>query len=215
MPIVKKDKKLSEDKPTLVNFILDESGSMHGFRTQTISGFNEYVNSLKAEAKNKVEMTLTQFQSNNVNIVYSNKNICRVPELTDKTYKPYDMTPLYDAIGNTITKTESKKNIEKYSVLFVIMTDGVENSSQEYTRESIFKMIEEKKKQGWVFTFLGANQDSYAEGMKMGIRHTMDFDQILTAKAMHKAASSTMTFMSRASTGKIYTKNENFFDDKK
>ena len=127
----KPTKKTSKPKPSTksVSYILDETGSMMGFKTQTISGFNEYIKTLKADKLVKYKMTLTRFNSNSISIDYLDKPIADVPELTSDTYRPRDLTPLYDAIGKTITDIESKKAVGK-DILFVIMTDGQENASK-------------------------------------------------------------------------------------
>lgn len=149
---------------TYVSFILDETGSMDIIRDQTIEGFNEYLGTLKQKPKD-VRFTLTQFNSSKVATVYSNAKLATVKELTRDTYRPYDMTPLYDAIGVTIKAIgEDKEN-----VIIVIQTDGGENASKEYTHAMILELIRQKQEDGWTFVFLGADIDSYAISQSMGI----------------------------------------------
>lgn len=161
---------MAKPKNTVVNFVLDETGSMLSVKVATISGFNEYLVGLK-ESKAKVWMTLTKFNSTKVEVVHDAVLVKDVPDLNEKTYVPEHLTPLYDAIGKTIRATEEalKKKRGKPAVLCVIMTDGLENASKEYTREGIFNLIEEKTKEGWTFAYLGANQDAYAVGESIGV----------------------------------------------
>lgn len=158
-------------KDTIVNFVLDETGSMLTVKAATISGFNEYLKSLR-NAKGRVYFTLTQFNSEKIEVVHKSAAMKKVPDLTDETYQPCWNTPLYDAIAKTIEATEKriKRRKTKPAVLCVIMTDGEENASKEWTREAIFKLIEKKtKREGWTFAYLGANQDAYAVGFGIGI----------------------------------------------
>lgn len=143
-----------------VSFLLDESGSMSAVLNDTIGGFNTYVDTLK-ELKG-VRFTLTKFGGDRVDIVHSKVKRKKIKHLTTETYKPLGWTPLYDAIGRTVG--ESGKG------LFIIMTDGQENSSREYTKETIFNLIQQKQEEGWEFVFLGADQESYEAGLRLGTR---------------------------------------------
>ena len=187
----KVNKKTTKPSAKSVSYILDETGSMMGFKTQTISGFNEYIKTLKADKLVKYKMTLTRFNSNSISIDYLDKPIADVPELTSDTYRPRDLTPLYDAIGKTITDIESKKAVGK-DILFVIMTDGQENASKEYTRTTIFDLIKKKTADGWTFVFLGATQDAYAEAGKMGVSNAVLYSLGATRQTFAQGASATM-----------------------
>jgi hypothetical protein len=151
-----------EEQRLLVSFILDETGSMLSCKEATISGFNEYIETLK-QRRGTLRMTLTKFNSSRIEKTYEDKPIGEVEPLNADTYQPDDTTPLYDAIGQTIRGINNRSN-----VLCIIMTDGLENASREYKREDIFKMIKEKEDEGWSFVFLGANQDSWATGQALG-----------------------------------------------
>ncbi len=165
---------------TIVNFLLDETGSMTSVKDATISGFNEYVKTLQKE-KGKITMSLTKFNSTKVEVVYTDKDIKQIEELNNKTYMPDNLTPLYDAIGKTINevKTKLEKQKDKPKVLFIIMTDGLENASKEYTQIEINKLIKEGENNKWTFIYLGADHDSWTQAQKFGIArgNTMDFDK--------------------------------------
>lgn len=156
----------------LVNVILDRSGSMASIREKTIGGYNEYLNSLKADKETKYSVSLTQFDAPmggpELTVSYVNKPLDEVPELTLKTYEPRGGTPLYDAIGETVKRV--KEHANGRPVLTVIITDGHENASQEHTKDSIKALIAQLEKEGWTFTFLGANIDSFDVADAIGVR---------------------------------------------
>ena len=152
---------------TFVSFVLDETGSMSSFKNTTIDGFNGYVKGLR-DGGNEMYFTFTKFNSAKVEIVHDAIAIKDVKELNQETYLPSNYTPLYDAVGRTIRSVESKCGNDK--VIIAIMTDGEENASREYNQDTISRLIDEKKKAGWVFVFLGANQEAYlAGGEALGI----------------------------------------------
>jgi hypothetical protein len=142
------------DKKTnnvLVNVVLDRSGSMESGRAGTITGYNAYIDELKIDKAINYSVTMIQFDTNGgkpeLTVKYRDLPIKDVPALTDAEYEPRGGTPLYDAIGECIRRVEAKGR----SVLVVIITDGRENSSTEFTRASIKKLIAGKEAEGWTF----------------------------------------------------------------
>ena len=153
----------------LVVTILDRSGSMSSNRDGTISGYNEFINGLRQDKKSEYSVTLTQFDapvnSPELTVTYDDRALADVQELTQANYEPRGNTPLYDAIGECVRRIDAKGR----GVIVLIITDGLENASQEFTKDSIQKLIKEKEGLGWTFSFLGANIDSYAEASKLGV----------------------------------------------
>jgi|SRR3990172_1726418 len=182
-------------KKTLVNFILDESGSMDCCRDATISGFNEYLKTLN-KIKGNVSFSLTKFNSTKVDTVYVNKSIKDIVDLSRDTYIPDACTPLYDAIGSMVTKVGNDAKNKK--VLTIIMTDGQENSSKEYTREKIVNLIKEKESEGnWSFVYLGANQDAWLVGQSIGITsqaNTFTYDPTKINAVMTNISKGTLAY---------------------
>ena len=180
-------------KTTHVSLLLDETGSMSSCLDATISGYNEYIGSLAKDKKNKYLFTLTKFDSAHITTVHDGVPIKQVPELNRGTYIPGQMTPLYDAITRGIKALGRKRN-----VLFVILTDGMENASKEYSQRDVFKLIEQKTEAGWSFVYLGANQDAYAVGGGLGIpkgniarystRKTSETFEAISRSTQHYAA---------------------------
>ena len=118
--------------------ILDKSGSMSSIARQAIDGVNETIGSIKsAQEKNPDEkhlVTLVAFCGCEQRLIYDNLPVAEVKNLTDKDYRPCCMTPLYDAVGTTITRVHSVKSSDSSSLALVtIITDGYENASQEFS----------------------------------------------------------------------------------
>ena len=201
-------------KPMLVNFVLDETGSMDICRDATITGYNEYVASLKKN-KAKVLFTLTKFDSTHITIVHDAVPIKEVSDLTHATYEPGAMTPLYDAIAHTIKSIEVsiKKKKVKPSVLCVIMTDGEENASKEYTRDAVFALIKDKEKEGWTFAYLGANQDAYAVSQSIGIAKGSTMNYAGTPGGTQSAMKTLRTATQLYSDAGAQAASESFFSD--
>lgn len=146
-----------------VIFILDKSGSMSGSEENTISSFNEY---LEKEKKNKFNTSITTVLfSDDYHYLHNDINVKDVKPITSKEYYVGGCTALYDALGNVIGDVEKR---ETDKVLFIIITDGYENASREYSNEKIKKLI--KKHKDWQFIYIGADIDSYAAGSSIGIR---------------------------------------------
>lgn len=144
-------------------FLLDRSGSMHGVEKDTIGGFNSFIeDQKKKEVKAKVTTILFD---HGYEVLYKRKDLYEVGELTENEYYVRGSTALLDAIGRTILTMDKEIDNE---VLFVITTDGYENSSREFTKEQIKNMI---ASHSWEFIYLGADIDSYREAAKIGIRH--------------------------------------------
>lgn len=157
----------NDPQPLYVTLILDETGSMQSCKAAAIAGFNQYVATLRREPA-ETRFTLTLFNSGRTDVRYRAVPVSAVQDLDVETYRPRDTTPLYDAIGRTLTAARQEAPVEAKK-LCVILTDGLENASQEYTRKQIFSMIKEFEQQGWTFLYLGADHDVWAAGESLGI----------------------------------------------
>jgi len=154
-------------------FILDKSGSMGGLETDTIGGYNSMLEKQKA-VEGECHITTVLFD-NNYELLHDRIDIKAVSPITEKEYAVGGSTALLDAIGRTIHKIG---NAQKYTaddyraekVMLIIITDGEENSSREYSAEKVRAQIERQKaKYGWEFVFLGANIDAVATAGRFGI----------------------------------------------
>lgn len=169
--IFNKGKKTSEGgKTTVVHLLLDTSGSMESVRDATISGYNEYINSLKEDG-GKFKVSLNLFDSDHggnlrLKQVLANEYVDDVPELTRETFVPNGGTPLYDAFCTTLKKIETRPDEKN---LFVVLTDGGENASREYTDKDMKSLKKKYEELGnWTFVYIGANQDAWATASAFG-----------------------------------------------
>ncbi|MBR6088382.1 MAG: VWA domain-containing protein [Anaerolineaceae bacterium] len=156
-------------------FILDRSGSMHGLESDTIGGFNSMI---KKQRRDGVRGTVTAaLFDDRLEVPFDHSDISTVPDMTNRIYFTRGCTALYDAVGSMIMRVENRRwkmredEIPEKTV-FVITTDGYENSSVEFSGEKVRKLIQQKEKTGWEFLYLGANIDAAAEAGRIGIRAT-------------------------------------------
>ena len=141
--------------------IADRSGSMFSIREDAQGGINTYI-----EEQRKVgnaNLTFIEFDEE-IDAVYKQTDI---KNTSDYELIPRGGTALYDAIGFTLANADSIKTTGKKIV--VIVTDGGENASHEWTQKNVFERIESLKKDGWDFLFLAANQDGMATGLSLGM----------------------------------------------
>lgn len=155
------------NRKVLINLVLDKSGSMESIQDSTIGAVNEYISKLKADGANSYNFSLTLFDTE-VRKPYQNVPLSSVSDITREIYRPEGNTALYDAVCDTIDSVKAVAADEK--VLFVIMTDGEENSSRRYNERDLKNRIESLTRGGsWTFVFLGANQDSFAKAGSWGV----------------------------------------------
>lgn len=201
MKAKKKTKNAKKVGTTLVSYLLDETGSMARVIAQTINGFNEYIHTLQKDKAGKYQLWLKMFNSARTTDIYKGPvGIQEAVALSRSIYRPTNATPLYDAIGDQIEAV--KKRNHKEAILFVIQTDGEENSSRRYDRAEIFRLIDELQKKGWQFVFLGADQDAYQAASLIGIAgaNTMSYSSGDTQGAIAMAGAATVMY-SRQSGG--------------
>lgn len=154
-------------------FILDRSGSMSGLESDTIGGYNAMLEKQKKEPGEAIITTV--LFDDKYELLHDRINLLSVAKVTDEEYFVRGSTALLDAVGKTITKIG---NVQKHTaedqraehVMIVIITDGMENASREFSHEKVRQMIErQKSKYGWEFIFLGANIDAISTAERFGI----------------------------------------------
>ena len=156
---VKNKKQTKSQAKRVFNLIIvDESGSMSIIRKQAFAGMNETLQTVRQMQKKfpdqEQRVTLITFDSEHTKLHYNNTPAAQTKDLGWKAYNPSAATPLYDAIGKGISKVNAQIE-EGDNVLVTIITDGEENSSEEWTLKMVRTMIEKLKKQHWTFTLIG------------------------------------------------------------
>ena len=162
-----------QEKPSRIELvmILDKSGSMHGLETDTIGGFNAMI---EKEKKLGIDVRVTTVLFNDkMDRLYEHREIRSVRPLTERTYETGGTTALLDAVGDTILHMEQSGAADRQGtkVIVVIITDGMENASTEFTKAKVKELISDKQeKAGWDFIYLGANIDAAEEADAIGVR---------------------------------------------
>lgn len=203
--------------------ILDESGSMDGIKMPTIRGFNEIVQTIKdVEIKfpdQKHFISFVSFNGNGIKQIHWNEEVEKLDLINEKLYQPNASTPLYDAMGKSITKL--KEELPKdttYNVLVTVLTDGEENASQNFTGSQIKAMVDELKVQSWTFAYIGANHDVENFAARLSITNTMRFeaDEKDMERMFEKEKSARMSMsrkMEMMDKNENINFNENFYED--
>ncbi len=167
-------------------FILDKSGSMAGLESDTIGGYNSMLRK-QQDLEGDCVITTVLFD-HTYELLHDRIDLRAVSPITEKEYCVGGCTALLDAIGKTVHKIAQaqKHTAEEYraeKVLFVIITDGAENSSREYSASRVKEMIQhEKEKYGWEFIFLGANIDAVETAGRFGIAPDRAVDYVPDAE---------------------------------
>lgn len=161
--------------------VVDESGSMSVIKRQALAGMNETIETIKAMQKQHEEMeqriTLITFDSTHTNFIFNNAPADSAHPLKDKDYNPCGATPLYDAIGQGVTRLFALVGEEDH-VLVTIITDGMENASQEYSLEMVKSLIKKLEKQNWTFSLIGTdNLDVEIMAYDMNIQNHLSFKE--------------------------------------
>jgi len=171
-------------KKLTIVVVLDRSGSMQSIKNDTIGAFNEYVSTVGKDSP-KSTLTLIIFDSRSIDTIYNNVPILDVKPLDGETFVPRASTPLFDSIG---TGVQMLDELDGKNKVLVVITDGEENSSKEFRRETIKSMLDDRQEKAkWLVMYLGANQDAFAAGGAVGMKvaNTMNF--AATGRGMRNA----------------------------
>lgn len=203
--------------------LLDRSSSMASIAGYVVGGFNEFLDRQR-QVEGQARVTLVQFDSGHpFEVLIDGVPIREVNNLSRAAYRPRGMTPLYDAVARLITKVDADfakrtdLGLEREDQVVLIITDGAENASREHTRRSVLALIAARKARGWVFSFLGADQDSYAEGGAVGVApdNIANWDKSAagTAGMWRKASKSVEVHRSKTSPERFASSDKFIQDD--
>ena len=203
-------------KHTEVIFLIDSSGSMANLVGDTIGGFNGFVASQQA-LEGKATLTTVLFSSS-WRILHDGVDIREVKQMTTSEYSVGGMTAMLDAIGEVINRVQDRHDelgAEKpEEVLFVITTDGEENSSKKFTKSQIEKMIKHQTNgHGWKFMFLGANMDAVKEAESIGVSKSCAANYTYTAQgtsAVFDTMSCVTSSLRGVDTDSVFACNDDF-----
>ena len=200
--------------------ILDESGSMGSIYEQALGGANETIQTIRAAQASaddqKQFLTFVTFDSGDresVRTVIDTKPIEQVKDLTRDDYRPNGCTPLYDAMGRSLTALEQKVTDDD-QVLVTIITDGMENSSREFSGASVCEIVKRLRAKGWTFVYIGANQDAVEVAKSMSIDNAMNFQATHedTRRMWKEYRESTSGYYEKVRMSKM--RGERIFEDK-
>lgn len=191
---------MTKENFTSINVIIDASGSMQNLITDTIGSFNGFLKEQQAFPGEAI-FTLCTFNTRS-NIVHDSVKISDVPSLNVKTYAPMGGTALLDAMGSTMISVGNKlaampEEERPSKVIFLIITDGHENSSKEFTAAQIKSMVEHQKDvYSWEFVFMGANIDAISAGTNLGIsmQNSVSYDSTSAGtRSLYKGLSNNLS----------------------
>lgn len=203
--------------------IIDESGSMQSIKNAAIDSVNETILTIYfAQKKHEDQehyVSLITF-NDNVKTIYECVPVDKVKGLTTDSYQPDCCTALYDAMGISLNALR-KKVAEDDKVLVTVVTDGCENASREYNGKTIKVLVDELKAKGWIFAYIGANQDVEAVAATISITNVLNFEATSEGTALMGAkvgSARTRLFDRIADLGCDFCAaeaNEDFFDEDK
>lgn len=162
--------------------ILDESGSMSSIYKETLQSMNEVLGGIRKNQEEFPEqqhfVTFVTFEGHGIEGIKVRRDrvpIRTIQDLTEKDYRPGGCTPLYDAMGKTLNELEGLVN-EGDKVMATIITDGYENASTEYSGRTVKTLVERLRKKGWVFAYIGANQDAVEVAKDLNISNALNYE---------------------------------------
>jgi hypothetical protein len=170
---------LMKKSKTFYHIILDQSGSMSDCVNQTLKGLADQRKEILAIANEfpdqEIRVGLTVFD-HNIELKYSNLSVTELSRMNSFHYQPNGQTALLDAIGMSVAATERLMVNEGDSAVIIILTDGYENASKEYSHKQIKELIQAKEETGkWSFTYLGATLDAVEIARSMNIKAENSF----------------------------------------
>lgn len=181
-------------------FVIDESGSMEGSNADVIGGFNTYIDRHRNLSETRVTVSLYKFNQK-ITQVFTNLPVSEVRNLTPNDYTPGSFTALLDAVGHALTTTDTYiatlPEAERPTAnLMVIITDGQENASREYSVTALKAAIATHEQQlHWQFIYLGADLNNFDDAQQLGISNRISFDKKNMQQKFESMADASIQYM--------------------
>jgi hypothetical protein len=206
---------VAQPVPTIIEFLLDETGSMGSCKNETVAGFNDFL----AEQQNQAGaclLSLTKFDTNGQKTPYVDTDVNMVPSMQPDWFLPGGGTNLRDTIGSRMSALKARLAgwTVKPNVLFVVMTDGDDNASREFNEPAIKNAIQHYMDDSWTFVYLGADQDALRIAYRLGFPegNVKSFASAKMRETMQTLATATTAYRStRASASSATEATRNFF----
>lgn len=196
--------------PTIIEFILDETGSMSSCERAVVAGFNDFVSEQQA-AGGKCLLTLTKFDTTAIKTPYVDLSVQMVPKMTPNMFQPGAGTNLYDAIEERMVDLTERLSFweNKPNVLFVVMTDGGDNASRTPDTAIRAQIKHMMKEQGWSFVYLGSHSQALEVAKKLGFPsgNSKQFKAVDTRETMQVLAKATKAYRQK---GGFHTSDDFF-----
>lgn len=200
------------DIPTVIEFVIDETGSMGSYIGGTINGFNTFLDEQKSQP-GACRLTLTKFSTSSVVTPYEDLDLSMIVPLTNTTFVPAGGTNLYDTIGARIEAVQQRTAswTVQPRILFVVLTDGEDNANLYYKPDRLRQMISERTQNGWTFAYLGAHQRALSVAQLLGFpaANSKQFSGERMYETMTDLSAATTAYRTGAADAK--TANNNFF----
>ena len=207
---------MTDPQRSLIAVLLDRSGSMETIKSDTEGGFNAFIGGQRNEPLD-VRVTLAQFDTD-YDVVYANRPVRDVPPLE---LQPRGMTALYDAVGKLITdvgaELAAQPDHERLGrVVVVVLTDGHENSSREWTHDAVSAAIHRQEHDySWDFVFLGANIDAVAIGQHLGFAPEKSMTYAADGDGIGTAWAATTNYVARKNAAPVGAPVAGFSDEER
>ena len=208
--------KIVEQSTTSIRIVLDRSGSMQNSQETTLEALNTYLEELKNQ-KVSALLTLSTFDSISIDIPISKVNINELKSIPNSVLNPRAATPLYDAIGLAVHDLEKVTESTDKNKVLVIVTDGLENASREYTYQNISSLIQDKEKAGWLIIYLGADHDAMKQSSSLNFdkKRSMKYSKLDSIDTFKTVSKKTFEYTNGIKNSEIeFTNRERFLSDK-
>jgi hypothetical protein len=169
---------------------------MEDCRDDAIGAVNSYLRQVKNDKELEASISLIIFDSQGIDVIRDRVPVATCSDLSASEYQPRAQTPLLDAVGHGVALLDKRKEAGERCIL-AVMTDGLENASREYTKETIKALLDRKQKEdGWLVLYLGAGHDAWEQARTMGLHagNVAAFSKVQFAESMASVASRARRF---------------------